>query len=74
MDATSDRIPLPRVVTELRQLTVQPLGYRALYNLVLDGRVPAEQGANGRWLIQRTDLPRIVAVVEAGPLRRALAA
>jgi len=37
--------------------------YRTTYNAAVDGRIPAEQGDNGRWSVARTDLPLIAAAL-----------
>jgi hypothetical protein len=59
-----DRLPLPRALPELRRLAgAAAPGYRRLYSLVLDGRIPAEIGRNGRWTVSRADLPRIAAML-----------
>jgi hypothetical protein len=52
-------IPLTQVPREIDKLTGRLLSYRRLYNLILDGRVPAEQD-NARWQIRRADLPAII--------------
>lgn len=62
------RIPLPLLPHELRRLTGNAPGYRRIYNLVLDGRIPAELGDNGRWTVSRADLPRVAEVL-AGEAR-----
>ncbi len=49
---------LPR---ELERLTgARPPGYRRLWTLTVDGRIPAEQ-VNGRYQVRRADLPDIAA-------------
>ncbi len=57
------RIPLSLLPRELQRLTGASPGYRALYNAALDGRIPAELGANGRWSVARDDVPEIVAAL-----------
>jgi hypothetical protein len=55
--------PLSKLSRELQAFTGKPApGYRALYNHVLDGRLPAEQ-VNGRWYWHRIDLPAIAAAL-----------
>jgi hypothetical protein len=61
----AERIPLPKVARELRRqnLVDRPLGYREIYIAVLDGRIPAELGGNGRWTVAGDDLPLIGATL-----------
>lgn len=55
-----DRIPLTHLPRELSRLTGLPApGYRTLYLAALDGRLPADQGTNGRWGVPRADLPKV---------------
>jgi hypothetical protein len=69
----SDTIKLSSLAREISKLTTCPTpGYRRFYDLCLSARIPAHQGANGRWVIRRDDLPRVVEIVEAGPVGRAL--
>ncbi len=50
---------LPAVSRELRPLVEGlPPSYRAIWNLVVDGRLPAEQ-VNRQYKIKRSDLPLI---------------
>jgi hypothetical protein len=35
--------------------------YRTLYHAILDGRIPAQQGSDGRWYWFDKDLPEIEA-------------
>jgi hypothetical protein len=58
---TDDLFPLTRLPGELRRLKLVelPVAYRSVYNAVLDGRIPAEQGTNGRWYWRNSDLPVI---------------
>ena len=68
-----DVIKLSQLAHEISKLTTCPTpGYRTLYALCLSARIPAQQGPNGRWSVKREDLPRVVEIVEAGPLGRAL--
>lgn len=55
-----DRIPLTQLQLELRNAGGPSIGYRRLYNLILDGRLPAERG-NTTWTVARDDLPAIIA-------------
>jgi len=69
----SEDIKLTQLAHEISKLTTCPTpGYRALYVMALSAKFPAQLGPNGRWSVKREDLPRVVAVVEAGPLGRAL--
>jgi hypothetical protein len=55
------RVPLnlvPRLLRE-RNITRTPPSYRRIYLAVLDGRVPAERAANGRWSVRICDLKLI---------------
>lgn len=55
-----NRIPLPRVPTELKAATGQDLPYRRLYGRVLDGLLPmVQQDANGRYYVKDEDLPAL---------------
>ena len=56
-------LPLTQLASELRRrklVTPEP-SYRDTYNAALDGRIPAEQGPNGRWYWRNSDLPAIAA-------------
>lgn len=54
------RIPLTRVPRAIAELTGGPAPtYRQVYNGVLDGTVPAEQGGNGRYDVRTADVPTI---------------
>jgi hypothetical protein len=60
----SERFPsthLSRELAAFRPGCAVP-GHRKLWCLIVDGKIPAEQ-ENGRWIIQRTDLPAIAAVL-----------
>lgn len=68
-----DDIKLSQLAHEISKLTTaRTPGYRRLYDLALSAKIPAQLGANGRWTIKREDLPRVVEIVEAGPLGRVL--
>jgi hypothetical protein len=56
-----NRIPLPLLPPEIGRLTGKRVTYRACYNAVLDGRMPAERGENGRWTVAVQDLPKVAA-------------
>lgn len=63
-----DRIPLSLLPLELRRAGGPAISYRAAYYLALDGRLPAERGANGRWTVARDDLAQIAhALANGGP-------
>ena len=62
------RISLSLVPQKLAKRTGQTgLSYRRLYNGVLDGTVPAERGANGRWYVAEEDLDAIAAAFGLTP-------
>jgi hypothetical protein len=63
-------IPLPLLPRELRELTDRAPSYRALYLAALDGRIPATIGRNGRWSVDRHDLPRIAEIMTGGPVKK----
>jgi hypothetical protein len=56
MSAQDDLIPLAKLPIVLREIMKERAeitpGYRALYNRVLDGEIPAQQ-KNGRWYVTR---------------------
>jgi hypothetical protein len=55
----TDRVALTALSRELTALTGTPgPGYRRLYSMTVDDRLPAEQD-NGRWFFRRSDLPAI---------------
>ena len=58
----AERIGLAHSPREILNLTGRsvPGGYPRVYRLVLAGLIPAEQ-ENGRWFINRADLPQIAA-------------
>jgi hypothetical protein len=69
----SQDIKLTQLAHEISKLTTGPTpGYRALYDMALSAKIPAQLGHNGRWIVRREDLPRVVEIVEAGPLGRVL--
>ena len=54
----SDWLTLPEVAPELRRLGADRVpSYRDTYNAVVDGIIPAQRGANGRYRISRANLP-----------------
>lgn len=56
-------IPLPLLPRELAALTGQPApGYRRLYGMALDGRLPTEH-RNGRHYLPRERLPEVAELV-----------
>ena len=62
----SDRVSLTQVPRKLRPHLKgrgQTPGYRTTYNAAVDGRIPAEQGENGRWTVAFDDLPLIAATL-----------
>jgi hypothetical protein len=62
----TDRIPLSLLPRELIRFGGPAVSYRAAYNLVLDGRLPAERGEAGRWSVARDDLPAIAETLRGG--------
>lgn len=57
--ANPDTLGLAALPRELSALTGKPSpSYRQLYNMTLNGRLPAEQ-VNGRYQPRRADLPAI---------------
>jgi hypothetical protein len=61
----NERIPLPRVAGKVREQTglIVPNAYKKLYSAVLDGRLPAEQGADGRYMISSAHLPEAATIL-----------
>lgn len=57
-----DRIPLTQLPLELRNAGGPTVGYRRLYNMILDGRLPAERGSTA-WSISRADIPAVIAAL-----------
>ena len=59
----TDNFPLTALAGELRRRRlVDPVPpYRTLYHAILDGRIPAQQGSDGRWYWRNKDLPEIAA-------------
>jgi hypothetical protein len=56
-------IPLSQTSRELsRRFGGSAPAYRQLYELILDGKLPAEQ-VNGRWFVDEADLPAIAATL-----------
>ena len=52
-------IPLPGVARRLRKEHGVAISYGQVYRAVLDGRIPAEQGINGRCTVPESDLSLI---------------
>lgn len=56
----SDPIRLPDAARELAVFTGGPTRpYSIIYRAVLDGRIPATRGSNGRYSIERSKLPEV---------------
>jgi len=52
-------IPTPDLARELEAYTGrQPPKYRVLYNLIIDGRLPALK-VRGRWFVRRDELAQV---------------
>lgn len=61
----NDLIELPDLARELAEHTGEPPEkYRALYNMTVDGVLPAEK-KNGRWRFRRRHLPEIAKLLSA---------
>lgn len=60
----SDRLSPPATTHEVVKQTGQPVpgGHRTIWNMAVNGRIPAEQ-ENGRWYIRRADLPAVIAAL-----------
>lgn len=72
--ANPDVLGLAALPRELSALTGKPSpSYRQLYNMTLDGRLPAEQ-VNGRYQLRRTDLPAIAVSLGLMPDNNLIAA
>ena len=57
------RQPITELSGELANYTgKQPPGYRKLYGLILDGRLPVER-VSGRYYFRRDDIPTISEIV-----------
>jgi len=52
-------IPLTLLPRELKARTGRSTTYRRVYTLALDGRLPAEQGENGRWRVRERNVQLI---------------
>jgi hypothetical protein len=62
-------IPLTRVAGRVQEQTgiVVPGAYRRLYAAVLDGRLPAVKGSDGRYMVRSDHLPCAVDVLSQLP-------
>jgi hypothetical protein len=62
--ADDHRIPLPLLPGEFRRMGANPVApYRILLTAAMDARIPADR-VNGRWYVERADLPQIAAALE----------
>ena len=62
--ADDHRIPLPLLPGELRRMGANPVApYRIVLTAAMDARIPANR-VNGRWYVERADLPQIAAALE----------
>ena len=69
-----ETVALTALPRELAALTgMQSPSYRQLWNLTVDGHLPAQQ-VNGRYQIRRVDLPAIAAALGMSPASRAVSA
>ena len=58
------RIPLTSLPRELAEAYPgSSVPYRRCYVLTLDGLLPATQENNGRWFVERADLPEVAKVL-----------
>jgi hypothetical protein len=63
----SARITLPLVPREIAKRTGGPApSYRRVYAAVLNGDIPTELGANGRWSVAADDLDTVAAAFGVG--------
>jgi hypothetical protein len=72
--ADETQIPLPLLPGEYRRMGAKPVApYRIILTAAMDARIPANR-VNGRWYVDRSDLPEIAAVLEMElpPQQRAL--
>jgi hypothetical protein len=60
---SSNDIALTQVPRALEKHGLPATSYRRLYTLALDNRIPAHQGANGRWFVHSEDVPAIAAAM-----------
>jgi hypothetical protein len=59
----ADRRPLSYLSRDISRVTGQTIPYRRLYNAVVDGRIQARLGENGRWTYRAEDVPGIAAAL-----------
>ncbi|ATR19485.1 hypothetical protein CTJ15_03725 (plasmid) [Roseomonas sp. FDAARGOS_362] len=52
--------PLTQLPRAVRRATGHDISYRRFWNAAVDGRIPAEQGRNGRWTWDSDQLPAIL--------------
>lgn len=57
MNETVGLTELPRALREFTGGSTAT--YQTLYREIVNGNLPAERSSSGRWLVRRTDLPRI---------------
>jgi hypothetical protein len=63
----SELIPTSQISRRLADFTGRDVpGYKRMYQLVIDGLIPAEQ-ISGRWFIRAADLPKIAEKLELVP-------
>lgn len=56
----ADTVGLTELPRALREFTGGSTAtYQSLYREIVNGNLPAERLATGRWIVKRTDLPRI---------------
>lgn len=52
-----ETLPLTHLPRLLRDMTGKRATYNRIYRMIVDGDLPAEKNASGRWMIKRQDLP-----------------
>ncbi len=61
-------ILLTHLSRELQAAGYEPVDYGRSYRGALSARYPCEQDQNGRWIIRRGNLPKVVAALGLKPL------
>ena len=66
------KLPLIRGLHAARDagLTTAPIEYNRAARAAASGLFPAQQGANGRWWVLRSDLGKMVEAIASMPRRR----
>jgi hypothetical protein len=58
-EAMADTLSIADLPRTLRDMTGKRWSYQQLYRMVVDGDLPAEKNASGRWRVRRSDVPGI---------------